>query len=49
MDCRQAGPYTYAARTCNKWALNRVMLIGDAAHVFPPCEYIDPISLLYSS
>jgi 2-polyprenyl-6-methoxyphenol hydroxylase-like FAD-dependent oxidoreductase len=29
-------PFTFAARSCNKWALGRVILCGDAAHVFPP-------------
>lgn len=32
-------PFRFAARSCNKWALGRVILCGDAAHVFPPCEY----------
>ncbi|KAH8433016.1 putative monooxygenase [Aspergillus melleus] len=29
-------PFRFAARNCNKWALGRVILCGDAAHVFPP-------------
>ncbi|KAG2173121.1 hypothetical protein INT43_004494 [Umbelopsis isabellina] len=29
-------PFKFAARSCNKWALGRVILCGDAAHVFPP-------------
>ncbi|KAJ5167113.1 uncharacterized protein N7482_005894 [Penicillium canariense] len=29
-------PFRFAARKCNKWALGRVILCGDAAHVFPP-------------
>ncbi|OZJ02001.1 hypothetical protein BZG36_04730, partial [Bifiguratus adelaidae] len=33
LRCR---PFAFAARNCNKWALGRVMLLGDAAHVFPP-------------
>ncbi|GIJ91001.1 hypothetical protein Asppvi_009966 [Aspergillus pseudoviridinutans] len=28
-------PFRFAARKCNKWALGRVILCGDAAHVFP--------------
>ena len=28
--------YAFSARSCNKWALNRVILCGDAAHVLPP-------------
>jgi 2-polyprenyl-6-methoxyphenol hydroxylase-like FAD-dependent oxidoreductase len=33
LRCR---PFGFAARSCNKWALGRVILCGDAAHVFPP-------------
>lgn len=33
LRCR---PFTFAARSCNKWSLGRVILSGDAAHVFPP-------------
>jgi len=29
-------PFSFVARSCNKWALSRVILAGDAAHVFPP-------------
>jgi hypothetical protein len=29
-------PFGFSARSCNKWALGRVILAGDAAHVFPP-------------
>ncbi|KAG0645327.1 3-(3-hydroxy-phenyl)propionate 3-hydroxycinnamic acid hydroxylase [Hyphodiscus hymeniophilus] len=29
-------PFTFSARSCNKWSLGRVILCGDAAHVFPP-------------
>lgn len=29
-------PFSFQARSCNKWALGRVILAGDAAHVFPP-------------
>ena len=29
-------PFSFSARSCNKWALGRVILAGDAAHVFPP-------------
>lgn len=32
--------YKFAARNCNKWHVGRAMLLGDAAHVFPPCESI---------
>ncbi|KAK0262738.1 hypothetical protein LTR35_017666 [Friedmanniomyces endolithicus] len=29
-------PFSFLARSCNKWALGRVIIAGDAAHVFPP-------------
>ncbi|KAH8585709.1 hypothetical protein B0O99DRAFT_657166 [Bisporella sp. PMI_857] len=29
-------PFSFSARSCNKWALGRAILCGDAAHVFPP-------------
>lgn len=29
-------PFSFSARSCNKWALGRVAIAGDAAHVFPP-------------
>lgn len=29
-------PFSFVARSCNKWSLGRVVLAGDAAHVFPP-------------
>jgi 2-polyprenyl-6-methoxyphenol hydroxylase-like FAD-dependent oxidoreductase len=33
LRCRSFG---FAARSCNKWSLGRVILCGDVAHVFPP-------------
>lgn len=33
LRCR---PFKFSARSCNKWALDRVLLCGDSAHVFPP-------------
>ena len=36
LRCR---PFTFLARSCNKWAQKRVILCGDAAHVFPPCKF----------
>jgi hypothetical protein len=51
-DCIEtirAGPFLFSARSCNKWALGRVILCGDSAHVFPPCKLLlsclDQISL----
>ena len=38
-DCIQVircRPFTFATKIMNKWFSNRTMLIGDAAHVFPP-------------
>ena len=29
-------PFCFSARSCNKWALGRVILADDAAHWFPP-------------
>ena len=29
-------PFHFSARSCNRWALGRVIVAGDAAHVFPP-------------
>lgn len=31
-------PFMFSARSCNRWSEGRVVLCGDAAHVFPPCE-----------
>ncbi|KAK5070296.1 hypothetical protein LTR64_002136 [Lithohypha guttulata] len=28
--------FSFQARSCNRWAQGRVILVGDAAHVFPP-------------
>lgn len=39
LDCIEtlrSRPFHFIARSCNKWALDRVMVVGDAAHVFPP-------------
>ncbi|KAH8819344.1 hypothetical protein F5884DRAFT_825906 [Xylogone sp. PMI_703] len=33
LRCR---PFSFSARSCNRWAEGRVILCGDAAHVFPP-------------
>ncbi|RDW75503.1 hypothetical protein BP6252_06645 [Coleophoma cylindrospora] len=38
-DCIQtlrSRPFVFSARSCNKWALRRVVLCGDSAHVLPP-------------
>ncbi|KAL5358318.1 hypothetical protein BJX96DRAFT_182823 [Aspergillus floccosus] len=29
-------PFRFSARVCNRWSHGRVILCGDAAHVFPP-------------
>jgi 2-polyprenyl-6-methoxyphenol hydroxylase-like FAD-dependent oxidoreductase len=36
----RARPFRFAARSCNKWSDGRVIICGDAAHVFPPCKSI---------
>jgi 2-polyprenyl-6-methoxyphenol hydroxylase-like FAD-dependent oxidoreductase len=33
LRCR---PFSFSARSCNEWTQDCVILIGDAAHVFPP-------------
>ncbi|KAJ5564452.1 hypothetical protein N7513_000694 [Penicillium frequentans] len=38
-DCIQVlrcRPFNFSARSCNRWSDGRVILCGDAAHVFPP-------------
>ncbi|CEJ57460.1 hypothetical protein PMG11_06152 [Penicillium brasilianum] len=38
-DCIQvlrSRPFRFSARSCNRWSDGRVVLCGDAAHVFPP-------------
>ncbi|UKZ74770.1 hypothetical protein TrVFT333_002440 [Trichoderma virens FT-333] len=51
LRCR---PFKFSARSCNKWSLGRVVLCGDAAHVFPPfggqgiaSAFRDAISLVW--
>ncbi|KJK61003.1 mhpA [Aspergillus parasiticus SU-1] len=36
IEVLRSRPFGFAARSCNKWALGRTILCGDAAHVFPP-------------
>ncbi|KAJ5730398.1 monooxygenase [Penicillium malachiteum] len=36
IEVLRSRPFRFSARSCNKWALDRVILSGDAAHVFPP-------------
>lgn len=36
IEILRSRPFSFQARSCNKWALGRVILAGDAAHVFPP-------------
>ncbi|KAK5949621.1 hypothetical protein OHC33_009428 [Knufia fluminis] len=36
IEVLRSRPFSFQARSCNKWALERVVLAGDAAHVFPP-------------
>ena len=48
IELLRASPFTFSARSCNRWALGRVILCGDSAHVFPPCEPCFLASLLHS-
>lgn len=34
--CLRSRPFSFLARSCNRWVDGRVILAGDAAHVFPP-------------
>ena len=36
IEVLRSRPFSFQARSCNRWALGRVILAGDAAHVFPP-------------
>ena len=36
IETLRARPFSFSARSCNSWALGRVVIAGDAAHVFPP-------------
>lgn len=36
IDVRRCRPFTFCQKVVNKWFHNRTILIGDAAHVFPP-------------
>ncbi len=36
IESLRSRPFSFSARSCNKWSLGRVILTGDAAHVFPP-------------
>ncbi|KIW16621.1 hypothetical protein PV08_03809 [Exophiala spinifera] len=39
VDCihvLRSRPFSFSARSCNKWSVGRVVLCGDAAHVMPP-------------
>lgn len=45
IDILRSRPFEFAARSCNRWAVGRVILAGDAAHVFPPCKFLNSISI----
>ncbi|KFZ13759.1 hypothetical protein V502_06464 [Pseudogymnoascus sp. VKM F-4520 (FW-2644)] len=36
IECVRSRPFSFSARSCNRWSVGRVILCGDAAHVFPP-------------
>ncbi|KAK5687753.1 hypothetical protein LTS10_001893 [Elasticomyces elasticus] len=36
IETLRSRPFGFSARSCNRWSENRVIVAGDAAHVFPP-------------
>ncbi|KAH7348906.1 monooxygenase [Rhexocercosporidium sp. MPI-PUGE-AT-0058] len=36
IEVLRSRPFGFSARSCQKWAVGRVILAGDSAHVFPP-------------
>jgi 2-polyprenyl-6-methoxyphenol hydroxylase-like FAD-dependent oxidoreductase len=36
IEILRSRPFWFSARSCNVWAMDRVVLCGDSAHVFPP-------------
>lgn len=36
IEVLRSRPFQFAAKSCNRWSRDRVILCGDAAHVFPP-------------
>ncbi|VUC22234.1 unnamed protein product [Clonostachys rosea] len=36
IEVLRSRPFKFSARSCNRWSQGRVILCGDAAHVFPP-------------
>ncbi|CAG9942525.1 unnamed protein product [Clonostachys rosea f. rosea IK726] len=36
IEVLRSRPFKFSARSCNRWSQDRVILCGDAAHVFPP-------------
>ncbi|KAK5052037.1 hypothetical protein LTR84_002841 [Exophiala bonariae] len=36
IETLRSRPFSFVARSCNRWSQGRVILTGDAAHVFPP-------------
>ncbi|KAK4549384.1 hypothetical protein LTR36_006381 [Oleoguttula mirabilis] len=36
IETLRSRPFSFLARCCNYWAVDRVIVVGDAAHVFPP-------------
>jgi hypothetical protein len=36
IETLRSRPFSFVARSCNRWSRGRVVLAGDAAHVFPP-------------
>ena len=40
IDCIRSQQFSFSVRSCNIWALGRVILCGDAAHAFLPRKYL---------
>lgn len=36
IETLRSRPFSFVAKSCNRWSQGRVILAGDAAHVFPP-------------
>ncbi|KAF2099872.1 FAD/NAD(P)-binding domain-containing protein [Rhizodiscina lignyota] len=54
IELKSTFSYAFRARTCNKWHVGRTLVLGDAAHVFPPyggqgvrCGMLDAVDLAW--
>ena len=46
IEVLRSKPFKFSARTCNRWSLGRTILVGDAAHVLPPCKSTKSFSVV---